>query len=328
MLVPDDYPYSKDINFFIVGDWFMDQKKIGRYIAEKRKIAGLTQEQLGERLGVSSKAVSKWECGKSMPDVSLFRDLCDQLEININELVAGEDLAADKIIAESEHSIIALFRDRIKQVKRSGSVIAILIAVIVALIAAVLFRAYSNGDFIKNYIGGFDSGADDVKLAELKGEHFVYNTFNITDECQTVILNEHIYRNGKLYKEDNPGGSLSTGDRPASGRTHKGMIGLAWDDAHQSITTSISFDGAISSNQREMGEFLDTDLFREGSTVVGPETLLAKTEIRKGEPIAVFAISFDADGQCVGGALESYMSDPEEYYKDNDWTFIYTLEYR
>ena len=54
----------------------MNQKQIGRYIAEKRRIKNLTQAQLAEQLGISDKTVSKWECGRSMPDYALIQSLC------------------------------------------------------------------------------------------------------------------------------------------------------------------------------------------------------------------------------------------------------------
>ena len=71
----------------------MDQIKIGKYISEKRKAAGLTQEQFAEKLGKSGKAVSKWERGVCLPDVSVYTELCDILGITLNEFFAGEDMS-------------------------------------------------------------------------------------------------------------------------------------------------------------------------------------------------------------------------------------------
>ena len=65
----------------------MDQIKIGRFIAECRKKAKLTQMQLAEKLNVTDRAVSKWETGKSMPDSSIMLELCDVLGISANELL-------------------------------------------------------------------------------------------------------------------------------------------------------------------------------------------------------------------------------------------------
>ena len=70
----------------------MDQKKIGSFIAARRKDNNLTQSQLAEMLGITDKAVSKWETGKSMPDPSLFCPLCDLLHISVLSLLQIIDL--------------------------------------------------------------------------------------------------------------------------------------------------------------------------------------------------------------------------------------------
>ena len=83
----------------------MDQKKIGSFIAAQRKDNNLTQSQLAEALGITDKAVSKWETGKSMPDPSLFCPLCDLLHITLNELLSGEFIS-DKNLKEKSNQIL------------------------------------------------------------------------------------------------------------------------------------------------------------------------------------------------------------------------------
>ncbi|MEE1257476.1 MAG: helix-turn-helix transcriptional regulator, partial [Lachnospiraceae bacterium] len=68
----------------------MNQQATGKFIAQKRKEKSLTQEQLAEKLGVSNKTVSKWETGKCMPDYSVVKILCEELEITVAELMDGE----------------------------------------------------------------------------------------------------------------------------------------------------------------------------------------------------------------------------------------------
>ena len=68
----------------------MDQIKIGKFIAECRKQKSLTQMQLAEKLGITDKAISKWERGVAMPDTSIMIELCDILSISVNELLSGE----------------------------------------------------------------------------------------------------------------------------------------------------------------------------------------------------------------------------------------------
>ena len=73
----------------------MNQEKIGKFIAECRKAKKLTQSELAEKLGVTDKSVSNWENGRNMPDLSLFKSLCELLDISINDLISGEKLSKE-----------------------------------------------------------------------------------------------------------------------------------------------------------------------------------------------------------------------------------------
>ena len=73
----------------------MDQLKIGKFIADCRKRKNLTQMQLSEKLGITDKAISKWERGVAMPDTSIMLELCDILSISVNELLSGEKINMD-----------------------------------------------------------------------------------------------------------------------------------------------------------------------------------------------------------------------------------------
>ena len=68
----------------------MEQVKIGKFIAECRKKKNLTQMQLAEKLNITDRAISKWETGKGMPDSSIMLELCNELDISVNELLSGE----------------------------------------------------------------------------------------------------------------------------------------------------------------------------------------------------------------------------------------------
>ena len=73
----------------------MDQIKIGKFIAECRKKVNLTQMQLSEKLGITDKAISKWERGIAMPDTSIMLELCEILGISVNELLSGEKICME-----------------------------------------------------------------------------------------------------------------------------------------------------------------------------------------------------------------------------------------
>ncbi len=84
----------------------MDQEKIGRFIANLRKEQKLTQAQLAERLGVTDKSVSRWENGKCLPDVSLYKDLCNILGITLNEFFNGEKIKEEKFKEQADNNLL------------------------------------------------------------------------------------------------------------------------------------------------------------------------------------------------------------------------------
>ena len=88
----------------------MDQIKIGKFIASCRKGQGMTQAVLAEKLGISDRAVSKWETGKSMPDSGIMLELCDLLKINVNELLSGEKIMAEFYDKRAEENLLAMKR--------------------------------------------------------------------------------------------------------------------------------------------------------------------------------------------------------------------------
>lgn len=86
----------------------MDMEKTGRFIAGCRKDAGLTQAVLAEKLGITDRAVSKWETGKSLPDASIMLELCSILGINVNELLTGEKIAMENYKDIAEKNLVEI----------------------------------------------------------------------------------------------------------------------------------------------------------------------------------------------------------------------------
>ena len=86
----------------------MNQEKIGKFIAQKRKSKKLTQEQLAEKLGVSTNAVSKWERGLCLMDMSLLKPLSKILGVTINEILSGEEIKQEDIINKTDENIVKL----------------------------------------------------------------------------------------------------------------------------------------------------------------------------------------------------------------------------
>ena len=121
----------------------MDQIKIGRFILERRKSVGLTQMQLAERLNITDRAVSKWECGRAMPDTSIMLELCDILGISVNELLIGEKIIMENNTQKNEQLILDMAKELEKKNKTIwASMWAIMTVSIVGLLAGLFVAAY------------------------------------------------------------------------------------------------------------------------------------------------------------------------------------------
>lgn len=90
----------------------MDQEKIGRFIAERRKSKKLTQIQLAEKLNITDRAVSKWETGKSMPDSSIMPQLCQILNISVNDLFNGEVIVMENYKEKTEQLLLEMSKQK------------------------------------------------------------------------------------------------------------------------------------------------------------------------------------------------------------------------
>ena len=110
------------------GEKFMDLIKIGKFIADSRRKKEITQEQLAEKLYITDRAVSKWERGLSLPDADKMLDLCDILDINVNELLIGEKIDMKNYKKKTEELLVELTKqDEIKNKKLMTNMWVILI---------------------------------------------------------------------------------------------------------------------------------------------------------------------------------------------------------
>ena len=121
----------------------MDQIKIGKFIAQRRKERGLTQVLLANQLGITDRAVSKWENGKALPDASLMLPLCQILGINVTELLSGEVITMENKQQELEKKLLELVKEKEvsdKRLLRVEIVLGILSCII--LFVPILIAAY------------------------------------------------------------------------------------------------------------------------------------------------------------------------------------------
>lgn len=123
----------------------MDQIKIGRFIAQRRKMEKLTQMQLAEQLGITDRAVSKWETGKSMPDASIMLELCFILKISVNDLLHGEVITVEDYKKELENNLLEMVRQKECSDKRLLTLeIWIGVLAVVAYLALISIVVFSD----------------------------------------------------------------------------------------------------------------------------------------------------------------------------------------
>lgn len=149
----------------------MNQEKIGKFIAQKRKENKLTQQELSLKIGVTDKTISNWENGKYMPDYSVLPNLCDVLNISINELLCGEHLNQEDYQKKLEENIIlnmALLKKKVKLTMKKGFIIIIL-AISLFLLFIIGFLVFNEVSQWKNYLSN-----DEVNIRVCKMDNRIY----------------------------------------------------------------------------------------------------------------------------------------------------------
>ncbi len=177
----------------------MDQIKIGKFIASCRKEQGMTQAVLAEKLGISDRAVSKWETGKSMPDSGIMLELCELLKINVNELLSGEHITMEDYNAKSEEVILGLKSENEKYAKKllrsEAYIVVVGVVASLAMIIAGTIIALKNGENDPLAVVLIVSGCVIVVAAALIGLGIEVKTgYYECAECG------HIYKPSSLLK--------------------------------------------------------------------------------------------------------------------------------
>lgn len=90
----------------------MEQAKVGKFIAECRKNKNMTQAELAEKLNITDRAISKWETGKGMPDSSIMLELCNELDISVNELLSGEVIKMENYNQKAEENLLEMKKQK------------------------------------------------------------------------------------------------------------------------------------------------------------------------------------------------------------------------
>ena len=133
----------------------MNQKEIGKYIAQKRKEKNFTPAQLAEKLGVSNKTVSKWENGVCMPDYSVIEALCHELGTTLSQLIDGADKEPE-IQSNDDKRILFLLR-RVQELDNQNKLIYSFLLIVIG-IALLTLSQFLGGTQFKDFISGLLTG--------------------------------------------------------------------------------------------------------------------------------------------------------------------------
>ena len=140
----------------------MDQIKTGKFIATLRKEKDLTQEQLGEKLGVTNKTISRWENGNYMPDIEMLSLLSKEFDVSINELISGERLLLDDFKKAADNNLVTALNNSTFTLKEKIAFfkkkwlrehIATIVLCVVVWIIIMLWMALNNSYALLGAIG-------------------------------------------------------------------------------------------------------------------------------------------------------------------------------
>lgn len=116
----------------------MNQEKIGKFIAKLRNEKNLTQQELANKIGVTDRAISNWENGRRMPDLSLIKSLCDELGITINELLSGEKIKEKEYQTKFEENVLNAIDYSNKKINKTRKKIIIALSIIGVIILMII----------------------------------------------------------------------------------------------------------------------------------------------------------------------------------------------
>ena len=163
----------------------MNTAETGRFICTLRKEKGLTQKELAEKLNVTDKAVSKWETGRSAPDISLLEKLSETLDVSVVEILQGEKIEAESLTAISDEVIVTTIKKGKRKLKRAVIITAIMTIVLI-LLAVLSYPAHHY----------FRSAAIDDEQAILKQSEKYADIFGEASEEMKIVKS---LRKGDFY---------------------------------------------------------------------------------------------------------------------------------
>ena len=160
----------------------MNQKRIGEFISKLRKEKEMTQVELANHLGVTDRAISKWENGRGLPDLSLIRELCDILGISINELLNGEKIKKEEYKKVTDNNLINKLEYGKQELKKRNKVSILIISIVMLITLTLLTLFMIDTHRMRN---------DLPVLFSTWGLDY-YPPINLDEEKITIAIEEHI----------------------------------------------------------------------------------------------------------------------------------------
>ena len=187
----------------------MDQEKIGKFIADRRKKKKLTQEELASILNVNSRSISRWENGKCMPDISLYNSICEVLEISVNELLSGEKIDNEKYQEKFEENMINVLSGVELKNKNLRKVNLVVLFISVFIISFILFNYFCSHVYLKHdydkslFSVSLNNDALELSTPSMGESKYAYLEYQ--DECLVFVTYyeniESIIKNHKNFSD-------------------------------------------------------------------------------------------------------------------------------
>jgi len=171
----------------------MDQEKIGKFIAKLRKEKNMTQVDLAKKLGITDRAISKWENGRGMPDLSLMKSLCNELDITINELLSGEKINKENYEKKFEENIVNTIDYTNKKIKNNIKIFKIIFGIIICLIIFFITIFCIDVDRMRN--------KKEVLFSTWGFDY--YPAVDLKDEKIEIAIKEYLIEEKEEIKYDN-----------------------------------------------------------------------------------------------------------------------------
>ena len=304
----------------------MDQIKIGRFIAQKRKDAGLTQVQLAEKLGVTDKSVSKWERGICLPDVSLYQRLCGELGMTLNEFFAGETIDKSEIEARSEENILGVARDGSNKRNKLKKIILVLSIALAVLAAGTIFAVHfikEQGYFMNNYVRAYDLNDSEATMKTiLSGNDADAQLFkyDVEDSYKSLTIDMDVYEKGKLVKSE---GEMEIPFEDPADR--KGIIAITGNHETGEAVITVATSGGTMASVSNVTLMDKKDMAQEGgycwTSITDPADVVSDQSI----PITAF---YQSENELYALSPDMVADSYEETGSEVDHTMLFTCKFR